>query len=351
MKWFLINALYRRWSHWVEPSIDGKILGAVLTVGLLTFGVSIASTGKELVVAASFGVGDALDAFLIAFLPISFLISVVVGSFTPALIPTYVQVREQQGQQAAQDLFSQIMVVAVALLIIVAAVIALLAPYFLPFLGLGFDVEKLALTQRLFYFLLPAIIIRGVATIWSAILNAGEYFGMAALAPITVPVSSIIALLALGSALGIYALVVGTMGGVLLELLLVGWGLNRSKTALIPHWRRKSPALRQVIGQYFPMLTGAAFMGGITLVDGAMAATLAPGSVAALNYGNKIAAAITGIGAGTLGTAVLPFLSKLVGDGDWTTVRHILKKYSLLILLVTIPITLLLFFSLNHWFA
>ena len=344
MKWFLINALYRRWSHWVETSIEGKILGAMLTVGLLSFGVSIASMGKEVVVAASFGTGDALDAFLIAFLSILFLSSVVLTSLTPALMPTYIQVREQQGQEAAQDLFSQIMVVTMALLITVAAVVALLAPYFFSFLGLGFDVEKLALTQRLFYFLLPAMIIRGVATIWSAILNAGEYFGLAALAPIAVPISSIIALLVWGSALGIYALVVGTMGGVLLELLLVGWALNRSKTALIPRWHRKSPALRQVIGQYFPMLTGSALMGGITLVDSAMVATLAPGSVAALNYGNKVVATITGIGAGALGTVVLPFFSKLVGVGDWTTVRHILKKYSLLILLVTIPITLLLFF-------
>ena len=344
MKWFLINALYRRWSHWVETSIEGKILGAMLTVGLLSFGVSIASMGKEVVVAASFGTGDALDAFLIAFLSILFLSSVVLESLTPALMPTYIQVREQQGQEAAQDLFSQIMVVTMALLITVAAVVALLAPYFFPFLGLGFKAEKLALTQRLFYFLLPAMIIRGVATIWSAILNAGEYFRLAALAPIAVPISSIIALLVWGSALGIYALVVGTMGGVLLELLLVGWALNRSKTALIPRWHRKSPALRQVIGQYFPMLTGSALMGGITLVDSAMVATLAPGSVAALNYGNKVVATITGIGAGALGTVVLPFFSKLVGVGDWTTVRHILKKYSLLILLVTIPITLLLFF-------
>ncbi len=335
--------MYCQWSHWVKEFTAGKIFGAVLTVGLLNFGFIIASMGKELVIAASFGVGDALDAFLIAFLPLLFVIDVVVRAFTTALIPTYVQVQEQQGTEAAQNLFSQAMAMALALLIGVSAVIALSVPYLLPFLGLGFDAEKQALTQRLFYFLLPAIIIRGIATVWSAILNADERFGLAALVPMIVPVSSIIALLAWRSAFGIYALVVGTIGGLSLELLLLGWKLKRYKTALIPRWHCKSPAMRQVIGQYLPMVAGASLMGGTTLVDGAMAAALAPGSVAALNYGNKTVTAILRIGAGAIGTAMLPFFSKLIGVEDWTTVRRILKTYSLLILLVTIPITLLIF--------
>ena len=339
----VINAGYRRLLHGVRVSSAGKTFGTVLTVAVLTVGLSIASMGKELVVAASFGVGDAVDAFLIAFLPLSFVISVVVGSFTYAFIPTYVQVREQQGNEAAQELFSQVVVIVIALLGIVAAVFAFSAPYLLPFLSFGFDSEKLALTQRLFYFLLPAVIIRGLATLWSAILNAGEHFGLVAAAPIIVPVSSIIVLFVWRSAFGIHALVIGTIVGFLLELLLLGWGLKRYKNPLILRWPSNSPALRQVIGQYWPMVAGMAILSGATFVDAAMAAALDPGSVAALNYGSKIVVGILGIGVGSLGIVVLPLFSKLVSVGDWTTLRSSLKTYSLLILLVTIPVTLLLF--------
>ena len=298
--------------------------------------------GKEMVVAAFFGVGDALDAFLIAFLPVLFVIAVVVGAFAPALLPAYIQVREHQGVNAAQELFAQSLILAVAFLSVVVAVLALSAPYFLPFLCIGFDAEKLALTQRLFYCLLPAVIIRGLATVWSGILNAGERFGLAALSPIAVPVSSIIALLVWGSEYGIYALMGGTIGGFLLQLSLLGWGLKRYRIPLLPRWHGDSAALRQVTAQYLPLVAAAALMGGTTFVDAAMAAALDPGSVAALNYGNKVVAAITTIGAIALGTAVLPFFSQLVGVGNWTTIRHLLKKYSLVVLLVTIPITLLL---------
>ena len=337
-----INAGYRL-LYGVRVSSAGKTFGAALTVAILTLGLSIASIGKEVVVAASFGVGDVVDAFLIAFLPLSFVISVVTGSFTYALLPTYVQVREQQGEEAAQELFSQVVAIAFVLLSVVAAVFVLLSPYLLPFLCVGFDAEKLALTQRLFYFLLPVIIIKGLATVWSAILNAGEHFGLVAAAPITVPVSSIIALYIWRSAFGVHALVIGTIVGFLLELLLLGWGLKWYKNPLILRWPGNSPALRQVIGQYLPMVAGMALLGGSTFVDTAMAAALNPGSVAALNYGSKMVVGILGIGVGSLGTVVLPFFSKLVSIGDWTTLRHILKTYSLLILLVTIPLTLLLF--------
>ena len=337
-----ISTLYHQWYSWSRTSTGRKVFGAALTVGVLSSGSAIVSMVKAMVVAAFFGVGDALDAFFIAFLPISFVITVIVEAFTSALIPTYIRVRDQQGVSAAQDLFDQSMIVVVASLSMVAALLALSSPYLLPFLCLGFDAEKLALTQKLFYFLLPTVVIKGFATVWSGILNAGERFGLAALSPIAIPASLIITLFVWGSDYGVYALVVGTIGGFLLELPLLGWGLKRCGTALLPCWHGINPALRQVVAQYFPLVAAAALMGGTTFVDAAMAAALDPGSVTALNYGNKVVAMMAGLGALALGTAVFPFFSQLIGVGDWTTIRHLLKKYSLLVLLVTIPITLLL---------
>lgn len=337
-----ISTLYHRWYSWTRTSILHKVFGAALIVGMLSSASAIVSMVKAMVVAAFFGLGDALDAFFIAFLPISFVIVVVVEAFTSALIPTYIRVRDQQGVSVAQDLFVQSMIVVVASLSIVAALLALSSPYLLPFLCGGFDAEKLALTQRLFYFLLPTVVIKGLAAVWSGILNAGERFGLPALSPIVVSVSLIIALFVWGSDYGVYALVVGTIGGFLLELPLLGWGLKRYGIALLPCRHGINPALRQVVAQYFPLVAAAALMGGTTFVDAAMAAALSPGSVTALNYGNKVVAMIAGLGALALGTAVFPFFSQLIGVEDWTTIRHLLKKYSLLILLVAIPVTLLL---------
>jgi putative peptidoglycan lipid II flippase len=82
------------------------------------------------------------------------------------------------------------------------------------------------------------------------------------------------------------------------------------------------------------------------LVDQAVAARLTSGSVAALAYGAKVIALITTLGAGALGTALLPYFAKMVAVANWDEVRHTTRIYSGLTLLVGIPlVAVLIFFS------
>jgi putative peptidoglycan lipid II flippase len=90
------------------------------------------------------------------------------------------------------------------------------------------------------------------------------------------------------------------------------------------------------------MVAGAFFMSSTSLVDQSMAAMLGAGSVSTLNYGGKVLTLILGIGSVSLGTAVFPHFSRMVAASDWASIRHTLKTYIYLILLVTIPLTLIL---------
>jgi len=66
------------------------------------------------------------------------------------------------------------------------------------------------------------------------------------------------------------------------------------------------------------------------------------GSVAALNYANKIVNMALTTAAPALSTAVLPYFSKMVAASDWQGCRHTLKRYSLLVISAAVPFTLLL---------
>ena len=323
-----------------------KIFNAAASVAACSGLAGLASTAKELAVARWFGRGDALDAFLIAYLLPSFLVNLVAGSFNAAMIPTFIQVREREGKEAAQRLFSGVMVVSAVLLVAVSVVVGLLAPYFLPLLGSGFSPAKLMLTRRLLYALLPFIVLSGLAVAWTAILNAGEHFGLPALSAVLTPLSIIAFLFLLGKAWGIYTLAVGTVTGVTLQAAVLGRLLKVRGVDLEPRWHGWNPSLRKVIGQYAPMLAGALLMGSTELVDQSMAAMLEPGSVAALNYARKIVSLFIVVGATPLGTAALPYFSQMVANQDWSGCRHTLRVYSRSIVLVTVPITLgLVFFS------
>ena len=74
-----------------------------------------------------------------------------------------------------------------------------------------------------------------------------------------------------------------------------------------------------------------------------MAATLGSGSVTALVYGSKVVAVILAIGPASLATVALPHFSGLAAKSEWSAMAGALKTYHRLILLTTIPATLILF--------
>jgi putative peptidoglycan lipid II flippase len=333
-------------DSWLEGSVNRRIFSALMTVGVLSSVVMLVSSIRDLVVAHQFGIGDSLDAFLVAYLLPATTMSVVAGSFNAALIPTYIQVRDQEGKESAQRLFSSVLVWSAALLIALSASLALTASYFIPLLGSGFDADKLAQTRSLFFVLLPVLPLNGIFVIWAAVLNASDRFAIAAITPVITPLLSIAIIHEFGNAWGIYSYAIIIPGGAVIEGLVLATALKRQGMLVAPRWHGLDPALKQVMKQYAPMIAGAFIMSGTSLVDQAMAAMLGSGSVSVLSYGKKITTVAVGISAMALSAAVMPHFSRMVAARDWGSVRQTLKSYIPLILLATVSITgILIFFS------
>jgi putative peptidoglycan lipid II flippase len=145
---------------------------------------------------------------------------------------------------------------------------------------------------------------------------------------------------------GVFSLASGLVCGQLLEMLVVGIALRRQGISLLPKWYGFDTHLSEVAGQYAPMIAAAFLMCSTALVDQSMAAMLPSGSVASLNYGNRIISLPISITSTALSTAVIPYFSKMVAREDWTTLRHTLKQYLGLIFAFTIPLTgLIILFS------
>ncbi len=322
-------------GHQSSWSTNRQIASAALTVGVATACVSLISMVRELIVAASFGTGDVLDAFIVAIVVPSFVINVFGGSVASALIPTWVRVHDQEGPAEAQHVLSSIVALGTSLLIGVSLVLALASSAVVPVVASGFSAEKMQLTQRLFLIFLPAILFGGLAAIWSAVLNAKDRFGLVAYSQALIPVATICALI-VGGQWGIYALTAGVVVGYALRLAALGWELIRLDVAIWPRWHGITAPVRQVVSQYMPLIAGVALLSSSAIIDQAVAATLPPGSVATLGYGTKVVALATGLGAAALGTAVLPFFSRMVAAGNWNQLRHSLRTFSMVILAIAL---------------
>ena len=327
------------WRKLTASSIERQIFAAALTIGLFTILVKFAAIAKELIVAWRFGTGNELDAFLIALVIPAFAINVIADSFKLALIPEFIKIREQQGKQASQQLFSGAVVCSLGLLTTVTVIMALAAPLYLPVLAPGFNAEKLRLTTHLLWILSPSILLYGMVNILGGVLNAGEKFALAAFSPAVLPLITVILLLTLPS-LGIYALAIASICGSFIEILVLSIGLRRQNISILPRWSGYDSNLKQVTNQYIPVVTGSFLMCSTEIVDRSMATMLDSGSVAALGYANRVIALPLTLATLALGTAVVPYFSKVVGQQDWHQIKRIFNYYLRLIFFTTIPLTI-----------
>jgi putative peptidoglycan lipid II flippase len=318
----------------------------MVTVGTYTALVKAAGALKVVCTARAFGMSDGLDAYLIAFLLPSFVADTLAGALSSALVPTFIEVREVQGPEAARRLYRSVLIAAVGLLTIVGLALAALGPWALRPLALRFDGPKLALTASLFRVMWPIVPLSALNIIWPSILNTEGRFAFPAIIPVVTPLASILFLLRFGHSWGVYSLAVGTLAGGVVEVVLLGAGMVRRGFPILPRWEGHSPALDQVLAQYGPVIAGVLLLGGAPLVDQSIAAMLASGSVAALNYGTRLTAVLLAVGPIAVATAILPHFSKLTVSEDPEHVRHSLRSYAVIILAVTLPVIgLLVFFS------
>jgi putative peptidoglycan lipid II flippase len=313
------------------------ILASAAVLGGLTIVAKVVAFGKDLLVARTFGAGDDLDAYLVAFLVPSFGVTVLASSFAPAFMPTYIRLLHEQGAGAARGLAGRALLGTLGLLVGLTAMLVVAGPWILRAIGSGFDTEKLALAQSLLYIVAGVLIASGLSAVFTTILHAHDQFAMASLAPVVVPAATVALLWALQDRLGIYALAVGTLVGFAVELAALAVATRAS--GLLPRvaWQGVDSNLRHVASRYVPMAIGSLLISSSVVVDQSMAASLGSGNVSVLSYGNKVVAFLLSLVAVSLSSALFPRFSRMITLGERAPLRRTLRTYSLAVLALSIP--------------
>ncbi len=325
-----------------------RILTAALSLAAAGVVVKFAGLSKEIVLAATFGRSDAMDALLAALLIPNLLVNLLAESMNQALIPTLIRVRLLQGHGRAQELLSSSMLSLVVLSGGACAVMALLAHALLPLMASGFQTAKLRLSIHLFYVLLPMVLLSGIASNCTAVLNTVERFTFPALVPIVIPVSIIAFSLMLHAALGIWAVALATVFGSAVHSAAMARAMRSSGYTFRLRWYGRTMALREVVHQYGVVFLSSIVASAGLLVDQAMAATMPTGSVSALAYGTRYAAVVMTLLAGAISSAVVPYFSTLVAQGDWSDCRRTVRLWARRMAFISAPLAIALIFA-SHW--
>ena len=326
-------------------SINRRIFGAAVSVTAVGVLVKVVATFKEIAVAGTYGRSDAMDAFLAASLIPGLLINLISESMNQALVPTLIRVREREGRDRAQELLSSSMLWMCMLLTAASAAMALAARGFFPLIASHFAATKLDLSVRIFYALLPVVLITGIATNCTAVLNTFDRFALPALAVVINPLAIIAGALLLSGRLGIWAMVYATLAGALVHAGVVASMMDSHGYRFRLRWHGMTAATREVAHQYGVVLLSAVVASGGLLVDQSMAAMLPAGSVSALVYANRFVGVVLTLLAGAFSTAVTPYFSRMIAVQDWAGCRHTLRTWVRLTALVSGPIAFVLIFG------
>jgi putative peptidoglycan lipid II flippase len=290
--------------------------------------VKVAAAAKEFAVAGVFGRSDALEAFLVAALIPGLLINLIAESMNQALVPTLVRVRIADGRERAQQLLSNTLVCTCVLLVAASVGMGLFARFFFPLIGSHFGPGKLDLAVRLFYGILPVVVLTGIASLCTSVLNTAGRFALPALAPIATPIAILIGVSLFAGRIGVWAMVYGSVAGALLQAIWVGWMMRSEEFRLSLRWYGMSEATREVALQYGPVLLSGLVATSGLLVDQAMAARLPAGSVAALVYAGRFVGVPMALLGGAISSSVTPYFSEMIAHENWHECRKSLRIWA-----------------------
>ena len=305
-----------------------RILNAATAITAAAFVVKIVATAKEFTVAGIFGRSDALEAFLAAALIPGLLINLISESMNQALVPTLVRVRAREGSESAKQLFANCMLWNCLSLAAASVAMAISARLFIPLIGSHFPANKLSLAVHLFYGLLPIIVITGIASTFTVVLNTEGRFALPALAPIVTPLAIIVTVSLFASRMGIWAMVFASLLGAIIHSIWTGWMMKAAGYKLTPRWSAFNEHTHEVARQYGTLLMSGLVASGGLLVDQSMAAMLPAGSMSALVYAGRFVSVALALLGSAVSSAATPFFSEMVAVDDWNGCRRMLRNWA-----------------------
>ncbi|WP_093283507.1 murein biosynthesis integral membrane protein MurJ [Solimonas aquatica] len=294
-----------------------SLLRASGVVGAMTLLSRLLGFVREIMLAAAFGAGGGMDAFLIALMIPNFGRRMFAeGAFSQAFVPVFTETKTLQPHEEARALLARVMGTLGAVLSLITVLGCVGAPLLVWLFASGFhsDPDKAGLAAELLRWTFPYLMFISLTSMAGGVLNAYGRFAVPAFTPVILNLcliasafidsGSVQALAWAVFAAGIlqFAFQLPTMAG--LDLL------------PLPRWGWRDERVRRIIGLMLPVMVGSSVAQLSLLLNTNLSTHLGDGPVSWLYYANRLMEFPLGIFSIAIGTAILPALSAQHARGD-----------------------------------
>lgn len=301
-----------------------RVLQNIILVSGVTLFISILGFIKETVVAANYGLSIELDTFYVAILIPGVINTVFLGSFKSVFIPNYINEIGKNGNIGSFQSTSLMITLLISLFF--AGITFLATDTFLEFLYPNKSLEFYHLVKEQLPILLFAILFWGIASTLGALLNVNDEYRLSSFAGIYTPIFILLGifffkehfkdtLLAWGTTIGAFASCI--------YLLIVA---KHKKLIVLGKPDYKNNNIK-IAFQQLPAKVSSGLLTALnSVVDQFFAAQLVVGSIAALQYGLKIPAFLSGLLLVAFGNVLIPYFSKLVLNNKKLAFENLFKN-------------------------
>lgn len=296
---------------------SGILRGMLLVCGFLLVAKLVAA-GKEIVVAAQFGVSEVVDAYQLSFSltqwPIAFFGAAIVSTVVPLVSRQRFDSRSHR--EAVGRFFAYVLILGcVVCVLVVVGLPAIIRSGVFPF----------ALDQQ--NRIVRMTVILGLAIPASL---ASRFFAGCAIAARThlntlfecLPAVMIITCLTMSS--GENALVFGGFLGLLFQCAMLGFSIFLIGSLPTPQFSWPGKAEADVLRGCGALIAAHFLLGTVDIVDQVVASTLNSGSIATLGYANRVLALVLGLAATTICRSMFPVLATMSQTHDSRCVLTVL---------------------------
>ncbi len=292
---------------------------------------------REVVIAGYFGATREADAFLVALLiPNAFSSLLADASLGVAFVPVFVSHIAPRESKEQREVVGSLFTLASLLLVPLTLVLILAAPILARLFAPGFTASQEQLTVVLMRIMLPSVFFLGMANVVTGVLHSFKRFGAASAASAVLNFAIVATTIPLAHRFGILAPAAGVLLGNTVQLAVQLPALLKTGIGPSIGLKFRDPAFRRMWIILWPILVAFTLSQAAGVIEKSVLSYLPAGSIAALNYADKVAGGPARIFAMAISVVVFPFLAEKAWDEASDMPATLVKSLNVAALL-TIP--------------
>ena len=311
-------------------------------VGIMTLASRVLGFVRDQVMAIVFGAGATTDVFLVAFKIPNFLRRLFAeGAFAQAFVPVFTEYKETKSPEALRDLAAHVVGTLAIILLVISTLGVMLAPLLVMLFAPGFidDPARFDLATHMLRITFPYLFFVSLLAYAGSVQNTFGRFAVPSFTPVLLNICMIGAALWFSPMFEqpIVALAWGVFVAGAVQLAMQLPFLQQLGLLPKPRWGWRHSGVRRILKLMAPAILGSSVAQINLLLDTIIASFLTVGSLSWLYYSDRLMEFPLGILGVTLGTVILPRLSREHAHSDQKQFQRTIDWALRLVCLIGVP--------------